>query len=64
MIVAGVDYDVNWRGFTRGATLFFPCLDPKAARREIKAEMRRLGFNVLYKSSIELGVRGVRIWRL
>jgi len=64
MRVAGVDYEVNWRAFDRSATMFFPCLDPKVARRELRAEMRRLGFKVLYKNAIELGVRGVRVWRL
>lgn len=64
MIIAGVSYEVNWRAFTMNASLFFPCLDPRQVRRELRAEMRRLGFKVLYKTVIEQGVRGVRIWRL
>ena len=33
MQVAGVEYDINWRAFTKGKALFFPCLDYKKASR-------------------------------
>jgi hypothetical protein len=64
MRVAGVYYEVNWRRFKRGASLFFPCLDPKVAVREIKAEVRGLGFKIAHKTVIDDKIRGVRIWRL
>lgn len=66
MIVAGVSYEVNWRAFTKGKSLFFPCLDPVAAKREIRPVMRRLKLRVVYKSVIDpkSGIRGLRVWRL
>ena len=65
MVVAGVHYDVNWRAFTKGKSLFFPCLDPKTARREIAPVLRRMKLKVVYKSVIDpkSGIRGLRIWR-
>lgn len=65
MVVAGVHYDVNWRAFTKGRSLFFPCLDHKAARREIAPVLRRLKLKVVYKSVVDpkSGIRGLRIWR-
>jgi hypothetical protein len=64
--VAGVSYDINWRAFTRGASLFFPCLDPKAAKKEIRPVLRRLKLKVVYKSVVDTksGIRGLRIWRI
>ena len=65
MKVAGVDYEVNWRAFTKGKSLFFPCLDPKAAWRELRPTLRRLKLTVVHKSVVDpkSGVRGLRIWR-
>ena len=66
MKVAGVDYEVNWRTFTTGKSLFFPCLDPKQAKRELKPTLRRLGLKVVYKAVVDptSGIRGLRIWRM
>ena len=66
MKVAGVDYDVNWRAFTKGKSIFFPCLDPKKAWREVRPIVRRLKLNVTHKAVVDpkSGIRGLRIWRL
>lgn len=65
MIVAGVSYEVNWRKFTKGKSLFFPCLDPKRTWRELRPVIRRLKLQVVHKAVIdpESGIRGLRIWR-
>lgn len=65
MKVAGVSYEVNWRAFTKGKSLFFPCLDPDAAKKEIRPVMRRLKLRVVYKSVVDpkSGIRGLRVWR-
>lgn len=65
MKVAGVEYSINWRGFTKGKSLFFPCLDPDAAWRELRPTLRRLKLNVVRKSVVDpkSGIRGLRIWR-
>ena len=66
MKVAGVEYEVNWRAFTKGKSLFFPCLDPKEAWRELRPTFRRLDLDVVHKSVIDpkSGIRGLRIWRV
>lgn len=65
MKVAGVSYEVNWKAFTKGASLFFPCLDPKQAWREVRPIVRRLKLDVAHKSVVDpkSGIRGLRIWR-
>jgi hypothetical protein len=63
MIVERVSYNVNWRAFKRGSSIFIPCLDPVAARAEVMTVLKRLRIKVLTKVSIEGGVRGLRMWR-
>jgi len=66
MIVAGVSYEINWRTFTKGNSIFFPCLDPEQAWREVRPTVRRLKLNVVRKSVVDpiSGIRGLRIWRV
>ena len=66
MIVAGVSYEINWRAFTKGKSIFFPCLDPKQAWREVRPTVRRLKLNVVRKAVVDpiSGIRGLRIWRM
>jgi len=63
MIVERVSYNVNWRAFKRGSSIFIPCLDPVAARAEVMTVLKRLRIKVLTKVSIEGGIRGLRMWR-
>jgi len=66
VIVAGVSYEINWRAFTKGKSIFFPCLDPKQAWREVRPTVRRLKLNVVRKAVVDpiSGIRGLRIWRM
>jgi hypothetical protein len=64
MQVAGVNYDVNWRQFRKGSSMFFPCLDPAMARKEVVEVTRRLGFDITTRTEINDGVRGLRVWRV
>lgn len=64
MKVSGVNYEVNWKAFKRGTSMFFPCLDLRAARLEIRTVTDRLRIEVLLKYSVEDGIRGLRVWRL
>ena len=66
MTVAGVSYEVNWRAFSKGKSLFFPCLDPAQAWREVRPVVRRLKLDVVHKSVVDpkSGIRGLRIWRM
>jgi len=64
MQVEKVNYQVNWKNFKRGTSFFVPCLDPVKAKRIIRAETDRLKYKVLFKTVLEDGVRGLRVWRL
>jgi len=65
MQVEKVSYDVDWRKFKKGYSIFIPCLDPhKARKNEVLPFFKRTKMKVLTKVSIEEGVRGLRIWRV
>ena len=64
MLVEGVSYDVNWKAFKRGRSIFVLCLDPPRAKQEVLATTRRLRIKVLMRVVIIDGVRGLRIWRI
>ena len=64
MQVAKVNYDINWRAFTRGKSMFFPCLDQRAAEREVLSVTDRMQLKVFVKYVVEDGIRGLRVWRL
>jgi hypothetical protein len=64
MIVEGVSYQISWRKFRRGTSIFIPCLDGIKAKEEVMVVLKRLRIKVVLKVSIEEGVRGLRIWRV
>jgi hypothetical protein len=64
MQIEGVRYDINWRAFRKGTSIFIPCLDPPRAKENIRAILRRLRIKVLMKLVIEENIRGLRIWRV
>lgn len=63
MKVEKVSYEINWKAFKRGSSIFIPCLDPKRARREVMEVLNRLKIKVVTQVKIEEGIRGLRIWR-
>jgi hypothetical protein len=62
MQVQGVSYDINWKAFKRGASIFLPCLDSKRARAQVLVVTKRLRIKILIKIVVEDGIRGLRIW--
>jgi hypothetical protein len=64
MLIDGVSYEINWRGFKLGASFFVPCIHKDTAKEEIKTVTRRLGYKVVMKLVIEEGIRGLRVWRI
>jgi len=64
MQVEGVTYEIDWRKFKRGTSLFFPCLDPLRAREQLLTVTNRLQIKVLTKVVLVDGIRGLRVWRL
>lgn len=63
MLVEGVKYEIDWRAFKRGTSIFIPCLNPREAKRTISCVCVRLRIKILTKIVIENGIRGLRIWR-
>lgn len=64
MLVDRVSYDVKWKKFRRGYSIFIPCLDCANAKLELLGTTNRLKIKVLTKVVIEGGIRGLRIWRM
>jgi len=64
MQIEGIDYEVNWRAFQKGTSLFFPCLRVPRARAQLMGVAKRLRIKILVKASIENGIRGLRVWRM
>lgn len=64
MRIEGVTYDIEWRSFKKGASMFFPCLDYERAETQLMGVMDRLRLKVLIKPTIESGIRGLRVWRM
>jgi len=64
MLVDRVSYDVKWKKFRRGYSIFIPCLNCANAKLELLGTTKRLKIKVLTKVVIEGGIRGLRIWRM
>jgi len=64
MQIEGVSYDINWKAFRRGTSIFIPCLDPPRVKEEVRAILRRLRMKVVMKLVIEVNIRVLRIWRM
>jgi hypothetical protein len=64
MLIEGVTYEVNWRGFKKGTSVFFPCLDYDRAKTQLMVVTNRLKLKVLIKPTLEDGIRGLRVWRM
>lgn len=64
MQIEGVSYDINWKAFKRGTSIFIPCLNPPRTKEDVKTILRRLRIKVVMKLVIEENIRGLRIWRM
>lgn len=64
MRVENISYQINWKKFKPGTSVFIPCLNPVTALAEITKVMKRLKVSVATKVVIQDGVQGVRIWRV
>ena len=64
MRIEGISYNVNWRNFKTGYSIFIPCLNSDVAKKEVLRVTKRLKIEVVMKVVIEEGVKGLRIWRI
>jgi len=63
MLVEQISYNVNWKNFKVGYSIFIPCLNPNVAKKDVLRVTKRLKMDVVFKVVVEEGVRGLRIWR-
>ena len=64
MRVEGVNYEIDWKRFRKGRSIFIPCLDPPSAKQVVLDVTRRLKIKTTVKIVILDGIRGLRIWRV
>lgn len=64
MQIEGVTYEVEWKRFKKGMSVFIPCLDPKRAKTQLLEVTKRLRIKILTKAVVVDGIRGLRVWRL
>ena len=64
MQIESVTYKFDWGKFRKGQSFFVPCIDHKAARKELKRITKRLKIELITKVTIEDGIKGLRVWRL
>ena len=64
MEVEKVEYQINWKKFSKGSSFFIPCLNGKAAAKYVVKQTKRFKYKIVSKITIEDGVRGVQVWRV
>jgi len=64
MLIEGVTYELNWRRFKKGTSVFFPCLDYARAKTQLLVVTSRLRNKIMIHYTIEDGIRGLRVWRM
>jgi len=64
MQIEGVTYEVNWKAFKKGTSVFFPSVNPRKAKAQLLVVTKRLGIKILTKVMVQNGIRGLRVWRL
>lgn len=63
MLVEGVKYDIDWRKFRPGTSIFIPCLNTSKAKRSVAEVCGRLRIKILVQPVLVEGIKGLRIWR-
>jgi hypothetical protein len=64
MRIEGVTYEIDWKEFKRGTSMFFPCLDAERAREQLFSVINRLQIPVYTLLVYEDGIKGLRVWRM
>lgn len=64
MLIEGVVYEIDWKAFRVGRSIFLPCLNVAAAKAEVRKVTHRLKVPVVYKWEVCDGVGGLRVWRV
>ena len=64
MQIETISYNVNWSKFRKGYSFFVPCIDQRAARKELALIAKRLSMDICTKVVIVEGIKGLRVWRI
>lgn len=64
MKVEQVSYDINWKKFKRGTSIFVPCLDSSKAKMQVARVLKRFKIKHLMRVEIKDGIKGLRVWHL
>lgn len=64
MKIETVSYQIDWKKFRKGYSFFVPCIDVKAARKNLATVTKRLKIQILTQVVIEDGIKGLRVWRV
>ncbi len=60
----GMRINSEWHELPVGGSVFVPCADTRNLKNELKAEASRTLYNIHIAEVVELGICGVRVWRL
>lgn len=59
----GIRIVINWKGMSRGASVFVPCINTHKAKDQVNAIAKAKRWQVTTKIVIENGKLGIRLWR-
>lgn len=60
----GLRVEIDWHQMPVGSSVFIPCADTRNLKRELKEEADSTGYNTKIEEIVELGICGVRVWRV
>lgn len=60
----GMRVEIDWHKLPVGGSVFVPCADTRKLKRELRVEAAKTLYNTHIEEVVELGLSGVRVWRL
>lgn len=63
MKIMGMPLLIEWNKFKPGTSFFVPCIDRQNVEQFVKAEAKRMKFDIVCKHVIEENMYGLRVWR-
>ena len=60
----GITYDIDWRRWEPGASIFIPCIDAPGIRERVHKEGTHRGIKLMSRVLIKDQYFGVRFWRV
>lgn len=60
----GMRVEIDWHKLPVGGSVFVPGADTRKLKRELRAEASQTEYSLHLEEVAELGLCGVRVWRL